>query len=377
MKRFKKTTAMFLALVLLLPCVSLYFVHAYNTGDIVEFGSYPQSRITDAVMIEQFQQDEANAASNSATKWEWKSFNYSSGSGERYDGAMQSGNYMTYCDFTRGTNKYRAVKIQSFRPYYVGYTAGNNKLTTYQDDNGYEMGQVYYFRYDPLRWRVINGDTGLIMCESIIDAQPYQSVVYENEGIYYTSTSMTNAANDYQHTSIHKWIIRDFFETAFTKSEQKSIPTALITFNDGSTASERVFLLSTTDVTNSNYGFGDAGVNDGARKAGGTDYARCQGLFKSTDSRNGGLAPWWLRDSAAETNKATCVSYTGKVENESSTVDLNYVGVRPACYVNDLVSESELCKFCGKKHGNSFIQRVIAFFHSIFAFIRRTDKNMG
>ena len=151
----------------------------------------------------------------------------------------------------------------------------------------------------------------------------------------------------------------------------------MISFNDGSTASERVFLPSMADVSNENYGFGKADVRDNARKASGTDYAKCQGLYKSTDSRNANIAPWWLRDSDSNSAKAMCVSYDGKVKNESATVDLNYVGVRPACYVNNLVSEAELCKFCGKQHGNSFIQRIIAFFHRIFAFIRRTDINMG
>lgn len=376
MKTLKKTAAFALAVLLLLSAIPTALVSAYDVGSIVQYGNYPQSRVTDEVRIDQFVALEEQAKADKKP-WNWKSFGYSNGTGERYDGNMQSDNYMTYHDFTLGTETYRAVRISAYRPYYVGYSAGNDKLKTYQDDHGYNPDATYYFHFEPLKWRVLNPNTGLIICESIIDAQPYQSVVYESEGTYYTSTDKKELANDYQHTSIHKWIIRDFFDTAFTRAEQMSIPTTLITFNDGSTASERVFLASVADVSNSAYGFSAADVNDSARKVAGTDYAKCQGLVKSTDSRNGDIAPWWLRDSASSSGKALCVSYDGKVQNESATVDLNYIGIRPACYVNNLVSESELCPFCGKQHGNSFFQRIIAFFHSIFAFIRRTDINMG
>ncbi len=474
MQHLKKTIGLILACLLVFSVIPVSLVSAYNVGDIVEYGRYPQTLISDVVRIEQFQgilenaQDSAvqhattnarnvlNAKYNNAnvyydmikgnpsltdisdafygklqqvqavrtnvdatyselndaialletslqsamdavaavdesvndsftpdaayvpiTPTIWKSYGYSSGTGDRYDGLMTSSDYMMYYDFTHGTESYRAVRFTSYRPYYVGYTTGNDKLKTYQDDNNYSPDQVYFFHYEPLKWRVINPSTGLILCDSIIDAQPYESVVFASGGKYYTDSTAKNLANDYKNSTIHKWIIRDFFDTAFTKAQQSSIPTTLISFNDGSTASERVFLPSMADVSNENYGFGKADVRDNARKASGTDYAKCQGLYKSTDSRNANIAPWWLRDSDSNSAKAMCVSYDGKVKNESATVDLNYVGVRPACYVNNLVSEAELCKFCGKQHGNSFIQRIIAFFHRIFAFIRRTDINMG
>ena len=474
MKHLKKALALFLTLLTLVCIVSAVTASAYNAGDNIVYGNYPQTLIKDTIRIDQFNQILENAqttavseyvantknvlaakltlarelyrqlyndgrfgseaqalyekiteadavAKNSkatltdykeaiellqnafvpvkeavdavgdstvdtsfmASVWEyreptfWKSYGYYSGTGNRFDGAMTSGDYMQYYDFTHGTEKYRAVKILSYRPNYTGYAADNDQQKTYQDDYGYEVGKVYYFHFEPLNWTLLDAGTGLMVCNSVIDSQPFQSVVYEEDGAFYTSAEKKNAANDYKSSTLHHWIIRDFFETAFTRAEQNSIPMALIAFNDGTTASERVFLPSISDVTNKNYGFAAGDVNDTARKVSGTDYARCMGLYKSTDNRNGGLAPWWLRDSAAASGSASCVSYAGKVQNEASTVDLTYVGIRPACYVNNVVSEADLCKFCGKQHGTSFFQRIIAFFHSIFAFIRRTDINMG
>lgn len=474
MKHFKKTLAMILAVLCLLSVFPVAFVSAYNVGDIIEYGRYPQTLIRDNVRIEQFNQIIDNAQSalvsaaaasaksvlgekinaskelhkslvddgrftaqaqnldetveeveiiyNStratlndykeaieqlqttllsvkeavdavegcridtkfiANAWVyrepsiWKSFGYYNGTDNRFDGNMTSGDSMLYYDFTHGTETYRAVKIVSLRPYYVGYSANNDSKKSYQDDFGYNAGNVYYFHYEPLKWRVLNPQTGLILCESIIDAQPFQSVVYMNNNKYYTDASSKHLANDYKHSSLHSWLTNTFFNTAFTRNEQMSIPTSLITFADGSTASERVFVPSINDVTNGGYGFANMNTADAARKAAGTDYAKCQGLFKTTDASNGAYAPWWLRDGSDQSGKALYVTFDGKVQNESATVDLNYVGIRVTCYVNGLISQDELCAFCGQKHGTSLWQRIVAFFHRIFAFIHRTDKNMG
>ena len=376
MRHFKRSIALFLVTLFLLSVIPVAFANAYNVGDVIEYGSYPQTQITDTVRIEQFRQDEANDAA-AGNPWNWTSYNYTSGSGQRYDGQMKTGSFMSYHDFTHGSETYRAVKITSLRPYYAGYEADNDPIRSYQDDNGFTAGNIYYFHFEPLKWRVLEPSSGLLISQSIIDAQPFQSVVYSDGEQYYTSTAKKNLANDYQNSSLNDWLKRSFFVTAFDRGQQRNIPTALITFADGSTTSERVFAPSLSDVTNRNYGFGEIGIADTARKVSGTDYAKCQGLFKTTDNRNSGLAPWWLRDHSADSGKALCVTYEGKVQNESSTVDLNYVGVRVMCYFNGLVSEDELCPLCGEKHGTSFIQRIIAFFHKIFAFIRRTDKNMG
>ena len=100
----------------------------------------------------------------------WTSYDYDSGTGDWYDGKMSPGDYMRYCDVTYGGQKYRAVRFTRYRPCETGCTSSADN--TYQDDNGYVTGTTYWFRYDPLQWRVLDPSAGLVLCETIIDSQP-------------------------------------------------------------------------------------------------------------------------------------------------------------------------------------------------------------
>lgn len=60
----------------------------YKTGDIIEFGSYPQSKVTDSATISQLDSISKN----------WISYNYYSGTGDMYDGQMKPSDYMKYAD---------------------------------------------------------------------------------------------------------------------------------------------------------------------------------------------------------------------------------------------------------------------------------------
>ena len=119
----------------------------YKVGDIVEFGSYPQSRITNSSLV---------SALNKVSK-NWVSYGYYSGTGDY--GTMVQGNWMKYADFTYNGTKYRAVTFSQYRPMEtIGASSSDN---TYQDDNGYTPNNTYYFKYEPLKWRVLDSKTGL------------------------------------------------------------------------------------------------------------------------------------------------------------------------------------------------------------------------
>ncbi|MBQ6118581.1 MAG: hypothetical protein IJK98_05080, partial [Clostridia bacterium] len=183
------------------------------TEDIshIQFGTYPQSRVTDAATIAKLE-----AASKT-----WASYGYYSGTGDWADGKMTPGDFMQFADFKVNGVKYRAVKISEYRPYYTGYT--RTASYTHQDENGYTPG-TYYFKYEPLRWRVLDASTGYVMCESLIDAQAYQNTVYHGYkstvyygykyGEYYWQESSQNTlANDYDTSALHAWLNYDFYET--------------------------------------------------------------------------------------------------------------------------------------------------------------------
>ena len=138
----------------------------YKQGDIIEFGWYPQTEETDPNTI---------SILNSAGG-EWKSYGYYSGTGAKDDGRMTPGNYMRYKDVIFKSNKYRGVIFDSYRPNYTGHTS----WLTNQDHNGYTLNNVYWFKYEPIRWRVLDPNTGMLMSEMIIDAQAYNNYFFRS-----------------------------------------------------------------------------------------------------------------------------------------------------------------------------------------------------
>ena len=237
----------------------------YKVGDIIPFGSYPQSKETDSATI--------TALNNKAPAWDnWISYEYYSGTGGMFDyGTMRPGDWMRYVDIKHDGNKYRGVKFTQYRPFTTYYTSSD----TYQDNNGYSTNTVYWFKFEPIDWRVLDPATGLVMCETIIDSQPYSNTIYYNSGAshsryaYFNDSSYTNYASDYETSSIRKWLNNDFYNSAFTDSEKKEINTTTLN-NDGyytsigktgyekldsNSTNDKIFLLSYNEVRNSNFGF--------------------------------------------------------------------------------------------------------------------------
>lgn len=221
MKKTKKLLSLLLAVLMVClsaPAVRLGAFEAkaaeYKQGDVIEFGSYPQSNVTDSALIA-----ELNAQGGA-----WTSYGYYSGSEDH--GSMQPSDYMRYKDVVYGGAKYRGVVFDSYRPYWTVYPSSSGN--TYQDDNGYTTGTVYWFKYEPIRWRVLDPDEGLVMCESIIDSQAYSNTTYTHNSEYWNDASHTHYANDYATSSIRNWLKDSFYEIAFTYEEKAKIGTTTL-----------------------------------------------------------------------------------------------------------------------------------------------------
>ena len=142
----KKTLSLLLSLLMALSvfgCLT-FTAAAASVGDTIQFGSYPQLHVADASLI---------AALNAAEKT-WASYEYYSGTGNAYDGQMQPGDWMRFADFFYNGEKYRAVTFDEYRPQRPG--SSRNAGETQQDENGYYTGNVYYFKYEPLTWKVLD-----------------------------------------------------------------------------------------------------------------------------------------------------------------------------------------------------------------------------
>ncbi len=115
----------------MLMCIAPISVSAaedtYNRGDIITFGSYPQSEVKDSDVI--------SALEGILTDDMWVSYGYYIGMGNEYDGRMVSSDYMKYADLELNGEKYRAVRFSQYRPRKTSDTS--SEINSMQDNNGY------------------------------------------------------------------------------------------------------------------------------------------------------------------------------------------------------------------------------------------------
>ncbi len=309
----------------------------YKVGDIIQFGSYPQSEVKDSATI--------NALNKLAPSWDkWTSYGYYSGSGDY--GTMEPGDWMRYTDVTYNGNKYRGVKFIQYRPDYTY----ESSAYTYQDNNGYNINTIYWFKFEKIVWKVVNPDNGLIVSVSIIDSQPYSNTVYYNSDAsdsryaYFNDKLYTNFASDYETSFIRKWLNEDFYITAFSANERENIDNTSLN-NDGyftacgtagyekldsKETKDKIFLLSYDDSYKVE------------RIARGSAYAEIQGLcvYNCSCNKYKEIAPWLMRSPGKDSNRSCgCILqeillYEGPMthayENDSCFVGNTYYGVRPA-----------------------------------------------
>ena len=307
MKVLKKSLSILLAFLMLAGtaavCGSVAFAESgsYSAGDIIEYGTYPQSRVEST--------DALNAAAESAT---WKSYGYYSGSGVYYDGNMAAADYAEFADFVLDGVKYRVVRFSDFRPYLTGLT--RTEASSYVDDNGYSLNTVYFFRYEPVQWKVLDPATGFVVSAKHIDSQAFSNYLGKSGAEMLGADGYS--ANDYSHSSIKPWLNDDFYNTAFTESQKNNIKA------DSDLGG--VYLLSTEETA-------DYTMPDFT----GTDYAKCQGLHSYS---RGGCYRW--------TRTATAVSefpYSISDSDVLATGDsANYTsfGICPAMRLKELKADT-------------------------------------
>ena len=303
-----------------------------DDSDIIEFGSYPQSEVKDS----------ATLAKLSTAAKSWVSYGYYSGNDSH--GSMKPGDWMEYADMDingDGANDYRAVRFTQYRPYWTENSCSSGN--SYQDDNGYTVNNIYYFKYEPLKWQVLDPKKGLVLSKSIIDSQAYSNTIYLNSKGSTNDAAGENYANDYATSSIRKWLNEDFYNTAFTSTQKQNIlPTTLdnkaystdYSKYDSVSTTDNVFLLSYSEAQNASYGFTNNTRSTETRKAVGTDYAKAQGLWANSNK----YSYWRLRSAGYNSYSACYVSHGGDV-SYSYDVNYTYYGVRPALRLSDLASD--------------------------------------
>lgn len=301
-------------------------------GEYKTFGSYPQSDVTD--LIGESLTDLQGVLPTSSDFRDWTNYEY-------YISGKKETAFMWYKDMFHNGIKYRAVYFNGYRPYCTNFESSEN--CSYQDDNGFASGKVYWFKFEPIEWRVIRKDNGVLtlLCEKIIDSQDYNySLDNQVDG------GKSRYANNYAYSSIRKWLNNEFYSVAFSESEKESIQIVTVD-NSGKTTynvinpyacentRDKVYLLSFQDSKNVENGFNqNALFFDLARRKQNTDYAKVQGGINAVNEPYKDGGEWWLRSPDRDSScSAHYVRNNGASEYSDNNVNLTCRGVVPVIRV--------------------------------------------
>ncbi len=216
-------------------------------------------------------------------------------------------------------------------------------------------GTVYYFKVEPIRWRILSEENGeaFLLCDSIIDVLPYQWDFYDRYQIYYNNADGVpegTYANNYKYSEIRAWLNATFYETAFSALQQEII---LITEVDNSAKStnphgnetahnggvnkyvcentnDKIFLLSQEEATNEAYGFSSSESADESREMITSDYSRALGALMITTEDYYGNGWWYHRSPDCNRSGYAYRSSTDGHCNSSIWVDYTNLGTVPA-----------------------------------------------
>ena len=329
-KRFIKALSLVLSLITILgalPLTLLSFAESYSVGDSVFYGSYPKTKVSDSELI--------SVLETKVDEAKWTKYDFYGGNGS--DGSAALIDVASYQDIIYQGEKYRAVNIYGYRPNSVDSapTSQNSGM----DECNYQSGNTYFFRFEPIEWKILDPSTGLAVSLYILDAQPTFNQRYIESGSSYTDSSKGAYASNYAESYVREWLIGEFYETAFpgdsgnalaaTSLETKGYAYGFIANSalDSGSVSDKVFLLSYEDVINADYGFNTSAngtVNLSEFKdrfAERTDYSKAMNAGGSSSGK------WKLRNASASGN-TYCVVTSGKINGESGT--FADCGIRPA-----------------------------------------------
>ena len=174
-------------------------------GNKVVFGTYPQSRVINSSLLATLNGKAGTPITNGKS---WGAYGYSENAN------------MYYIDVEEGGERYRGIYFTKYRP--TDVTAASAISNSLQDDNGYNLNTVYWFKHEPVSWTVLENKDGkaFLFCDIIIDGQPYS----------------TSSNNNYANSTVRAWLNGAFIDTAFSEVQKQYIVTTEV--NNGRSASD-------------------------------------------------------------------------------------------------------------------------------------------
>ena len=279
-------------------CGELNPVKYTREGDNIYFGYWPQTCERDENVIAKLNEMAKNIpVFNDIDKPEnWAYY--------------ENSKYIWYIDVIYSGTKYRGFYMKEFRP-----TTDGGLGYSYVSANHYASRQVYWFKVEPIKWRILttSGNSAYIMSDIALDAfrlEPnrYQGFYKGEYGVFRGAKESDvdgTYANNWEYCFLRRWLNETFYNEVFNDLQKEIIqttrldnsarscnPNAYPTYYPDTYSSQnkpgenkyaaqckdtddKIFLLSLRDITTTAYGFNkDVKAEDPARNLQATDFAK-------------------------------------------------------------------------------------------------------
>ena len=295
-------------------CGELNPVRYTRDGDYIYFGYWPQTLERDETVVAKLNEI---AGTPPLPRDKENPYNW-----ESHEGTT----YMWQKIVIYNGTKYLGVQMNDYR------ASGVYSLTSYIMKNGYFTFEVYWFKYEPIKWRILttSGNSAYIMSDIALDSfsmQPNRKSEMRDDlfAEYNNSTGVPDGtyANNWEYCFLRQWLNETFYNEVFNKLQKEIIQTTHLDntarssnpndypkyYGYGEKAGknkfadqckntdDKIFLLSLRDITTTAYGFNkDVLAKDPARNLQATDFAKLHGAPMNTNDKK--YVTWYTRSPA-------------------------------------------------------------------------------
>lgn len=307
------------------------------------FGSYPQSEVTatsDASLKAELDALFENETPSTNNGWTVQ-LNYANSA---------KTTIILHKDFWHEGARYRAIYFSKYRP--ANLANDTNAATSNQDDNGYTTGNVYFFKYEPIRWQVVDGGSGAsawLFSEKVLDSREMNLGEGKNNPGYNGSNASFYQGFDgvywnWFYSWARYWLKYTFIDTAFNYIQYNTHMDRTSVSNTGITAGyAEADAVTAHSLTTNNYVYFFSNqeikqhyATDASRKKQPTDYAKAMGVTVVN-----GYSPYWLRSAVStSSSSAEGLKYAQTVDStgalSSALVHMTNIGFAPVIAISEL-----------------------------------------
>lgn len=227
-----------------------------KVGNNIYFGYYPQKLETDTDKISSIEEliTPFNGPADATSKGWNKQIDYASNS-------TREAYYYRDIDLdSDGVNDYRAIHIYKYKNFNTSQSYDSTSLW-YHDKETFSEGNTYYFKYEEIKWEILEEKDGKAYLYSSLALDAYFYEKSSNEKTdKYSHGGANGYANNYELSSIRKWLNEDFYNLAFNSTDktiinEETVKNGLSSTLDTSNSyvcnntNDNVYLLSEKELT--------------------------------------------------------------------------------------------------------------------------------